>query len=425
MIKQYLKQAWRLLKENPLLSSISIIGTALAICMIMVMVMSHEVKNAPFPPETNRDRTLYVKWMTAQMNQGATSNGPMAYSLAKAGFKELTIPEAVTIVSAFEPKALASIPAEKTAQSYDKMLTDEAFWQVFDFSFVAGKPYTKADVDAGLKVAVITEKMAKQLFQTTSVVGKTLLLNYTNYTVCGVVKDVSTLATAAYSQVWVPLTSQGVYKDETNKITGRYRVFILAKDKSDFPVIKEEAEKLRRKYNESLPAYEAIYKEQPDNHFAYINRKYANVAPEMNKIISQLIIVLSLMLVVPAINLSSMTGSRMRKRMSELGVRRAFGATKSTLIFQILWESLLQTLLGGLLGLTLSLGAAYAFKGIIYSNSTMASQLGDTAIDFRALLSPIIFVYAFLFCILLNLLSAIIPAWRASRKPIVDSILSK
>ena len=127
MIKQYLIQAWRLLKENPLLSSISIIGTALAICMIMVMVMSYEVKNAPFPPETNRDRTLYVKWMTAQMNQGATSNGPMAYSLAKAGFKELTTPEAVTIVSAFEPKALASIPAEKTAQSYDKMLTDEAF----------------------------------------------------------------------------------------------------------------------------------------------------------------------------------------------------------------------------------------------------------------------------------------------------------
>ena len=156
MIKQYLIQAWRLLKENPLLSSISIIGTALAICMIMVMVMSHEVKNASFPPEVNRDRTLYVKWMTAQKYEGATSNGPMAYSLAKAGFKELTTPEAVTIVSAFEPKALASIPAEKIAQSYDKMLTDEAFWQVFDFSFVAGKPYTKADVDAGLKVAVIT-----------------------------------------------------------------------------------------------------------------------------------------------------------------------------------------------------------------------------------------------------------------------------
>ena len=190
-------------------------------------------------------------------------------------------------------------------------------------------------------------------------------------------------------------------------------------------ILKEEAEKLRRKYNESLPAYEAIYKEQPEGHFAYINRKYANVAPEMDKIIIQFIVVIALMLVVPAINLSSMTGSRMRKRMSELGVRRAFGATKGYLMLQVLWESMLQTLLGGIVGLVFSIVAAFAFKGVIYSNSAMASQMGDTKIDFGALLTPIIFLYAFLFCILLNLLSAIIPAWRTSRKPIVDSILSK
>ncbi len=140
---------------------------------------------------------------------------------------------------------------------------------------------------------------------------------------------------------------------------------------------------------------------------------------------SQFIIVIALMLVVPAINLSSMTASRMRKRMSEIGVRRAFGATKSNLMLQVLWESMLQTLLGGIVGLALSVVAAYAFKGVIYSNSTMASQMGDTTIDFGALVNPIIFVYAFLFCILLNLLSAIIPAWRTSRRPIVDSILSK
>ena len=94
-------------------------------------------------------------------------------------------------------------------------------------------------------------------------------------------------------------------------------------------------------------------------------------------------------------------------------------------MLQVLWESLLQTLLGGLLGLILSFVAAYAFKGIIYSNSAMSSQLGDATIDPVALLNPIIFVYAFLFCILLNLLSSIIPAWRTSRKPIVESILSK
>ena len=50
MIKLYFKQAFHLLKENKLLSSISIIGTALAIAMIMVIVITLRATIAPFAP---------------------------------------------------------------------------------------------------------------------------------------------------------------------------------------------------------------------------------------------------------------------------------------------------------------------------------------------------------------------------------------
>lgn len=58
MIKLYFKQAFHLLKENKLLSSISIIGTALAIAMIMVIVITLRATIAPFAPESYRDRML-------------------------------------------------------------------------------------------------------------------------------------------------------------------------------------------------------------------------------------------------------------------------------------------------------------------------------------------------------------------------------
>lgn len=58
MIKLYFKQAFHLLRENKLLSSISIIGTALAIAMIMVIVITLRATIAPFAPETHRDRML-------------------------------------------------------------------------------------------------------------------------------------------------------------------------------------------------------------------------------------------------------------------------------------------------------------------------------------------------------------------------------
>ena len=56
MIKQYFTQAWAQLRQQPLISAVSIAGTALAIFLIMLVVMMQQVKVAPFAPESNRDR---------------------------------------------------------------------------------------------------------------------------------------------------------------------------------------------------------------------------------------------------------------------------------------------------------------------------------------------------------------------------------
>ena len=56
-------------------------------------------------------------------------------------------------------------------------------------------------------------------------------------------------------------------------------------------------------------------------------------------------------LFIPAMNLSGMMSSRMDERLSELGVRKTYGATNMRLIGQVLWENLLLTCIGGLLGL--------------------------------------------------------------------------
>ena len=66
MIKLYFKQAFHLLKENKLLSSISIIGTALAIAMIMVIVITLRATIAPFAPESYRDPMLIFRYACFQ-----------------------------------------------------------------------------------------------------------------------------------------------------------------------------------------------------------------------------------------------------------------------------------------------------------------------------------------------------------------------
>lgn len=80
MIKQYFKQALAQLRQHPLISVISIAGTALSIFLIMLVVMLQQVKVAPFSPESNRDRFLHVHYMSISHKDwgDGTSNGPMS-----------------------------------------------------------------------------------------------------------------------------------------------------------------------------------------------------------------------------------------------------------------------------------------------------------------------------------------------------------
>lgn len=425
MIRLYLKQAWRLLKENPVLSLISILGTALAVCLIMVLVMAQEVRLAPYAPEVNRDRMLFVTRMGCAEEGQTTSNshGLMAYKYGQKAFKALKTPESVSLVR-HEQTVTLSLPASKDLLSATRVSPDAEFWRLFDFDFIAGAPFTAEEVNSATRRAVIVESVARKLYGTTEVVGRELLIDFNPHTICGVVRDISPLASSCYAQVWTPSTT--LLDDEGwGGIMGETKAYILARSAKDFDAIRAEVEALRLQLNDANPGFDAYYLNQPDTQFTTINRVWANVAPDMEAIVRRLVLTLCAILIIPAINLSGMSSSRMRKRLAELGVRRAFGARRGQLLSQVLWENLLQTLLGGLIGLLLAIASTYLFSGLIYEVEDITLENGSLAIDFLALLSWRVFALALVACLILNLLSAFWPAWRASRHSIVHSLLSK
>ena len=78
-------------------------------------------------------------------------------------------------------------------------------------------------------------------------------------------------------------------------------------------------------------------------------------------------IIFIILLLVPAINLSSMTQSRLRQRVAEIGVRRAFGSTRMEMVGQIIMENLVVTLLAGAVGLFISIVMAYLGTDILFA----------------------------------------------------------
>lgn len=242
-------------------------------------------------------------------------------------------------------------------------------------------------------------------------------------------KDVSTLADTAYGQVWIPYTSTDLINDTwIDDLMGSVSCTILARERSDFPAIREEANRRLDEYNKLISenGWRFISRNRPyDQEKNVLSLSIgANLEPDVSIEHRNRFIIFFILLIVPAINLSSMTQSRLHRRISEIGVRRAFGCTRMEIMGQILGENLVITLLAGILGLLISFLFAYLGNELIFAQQ-YSMTLNPPTVDASILVHASTFGWALLFCFILNLLSTGIPAWHASRINIVEAIEGK
>ena len=120
------------------------------------------------------------------------------------------------------------------------------------------------------------------------------------------------------------------------------------------------------------------------------------------------------LLLVPALNLTGVIQSSVQKRKEEIGLRKAFGATGQNLLMQILSENFVLTLIGGVIGIGLSMVLLVVGKPFMLSE--------NVSLTAPMLIKPGLFISALIFTFLLNILSAGIPAWRTTRQPIVEAL---
>ena len=151
MYKQYIKQAVQMLRENTLVSVISISGTALAIAMVLVMVLVFQIKSTGYAPESNRSRFMYV-WGTEvgtkNPNGPEYNRGGMSSEVVKECFYTLRKPEAVS--GYCSDSHSLSLPNRRLFKEYEICYTDAGHWKIFDHPFVEGGPFSEADFQSGI-----------------------------------------------------------------------------------------------------------------------------------------------------------------------------------------------------------------------------------------------------------------------------------
>ena len=415
MIKQHIKQAVQLLKENRLVSCISIIGTALSIAMVMVVVLLFQIQLSGYYPEYNRDRMLYIQGTEATSKNGTDTNrGGMSAEVVRECFYSLKTPEKVTAI--YSEDLPISLPNKRLFKEYNVKYTDDGFWSIFNFRFITGKPFEKADFLSGIPKAVITDQTARELFGTTDVLGKNIVINFIDYSITGVVKEVSKAARDSYAEAWIPYTTkdQLISLQYADGISGGFNVCILAKHSKDFASIRTELKQQTARYNEGKQLYKVGFAENPISRLDIAMGSEGFRKVDYKDFILETGSLVLFMLLIPALNLIGVTQASIQRRKSEVGLRKAFGATYSKLVSQILYENLVITLLGGALGLLFSFGLLNISKDFLLQNNTM--------INSDMLFQPGTFVATLFFVLLMNFLSAGIPALRIAKQPIVEAL---
>lgn len=432
MYKHYLKQTWNLIRQERLFSLIYMVGTGLSVSMVMVLSIVFYIKIANIYPETNRSRTLIAKEGTViNKAKNLQSFSSLSERVIQTCFGPLEGVEAIGLV--YRARDSYWVQQDKVTQipvSVKFVNTD--FWTVFPFRFLAGYPFTIADQQSGLPTAVVARSLAQQLYGTTKVTGKNISLNFKQYRICGVVEDASLVSENTYGLLWIPYTASPEYRangssDPTGSL-GYFSAYLLASPETDLKTLKAEAQENIHRYSLTLAGPEFSMLGQPDYHWQSIFRD-GNKRPDYARLLVQYSLIFLILLLIPSVSLSGMTDSRMERRLAEMGVRRAFGAPVGSLLKQIICENFIFTLLGGLLGLIFSYLLLYLTRNWIMGLGTEAMVLPpegtEVVFSFSMLVNYQMFGITLFVCFLLNLFSALIPAWRVSHRQIIYSLNAK
>ncbi|MCC8154412.1 MAG: FtsX-like permease family protein [Tannerellaceae bacterium] len=205
------------------------------------------------------------------------------------------------------------------------------------------------------------------------------------------------------------------------EVLGPFRVFILAKHKTDFDAIRQEVEKRVAVFNSSTERLEYDLLGQPDVQLAQYLRKDSGREINLKGEIKKYAWIVFFLLLIPVLNISGLIVSRVRKRQEELGIRKAFGASTGMLGRQIVMENFLPVFIGGIIGLLFSSLLIRLMSNFFLMSSNSASFVSDlTAPGIGQLINPMTFLYVLGLSVVINVTSALIPAWRVSSIPIYD-----
>src|SRR5215203_4833589 len=355
MLKHILTIAFRSIKKHTSSFAINLIGlsTGLAFSFLLYLWVQDEKGMDTF--HANDDR-LY------QVMEKSTENGIIRIQdhtqgpLSEAMEKDLPeVKNAVTVMNlAKEGMDITMKNGEKTFKT-GGIFSGDAFFQVFTFPLIAGNSGTLLKEKNNI---AISEDLALKLYGTVeAALGKPLQWNAFGSdhlsSITGVFKNVSNASTLKFDFV---LTKQKLLEDIWQGGTKWYNTgaetYLLLKEGVNPTAFNKKFEKFIDSYDKNN-IFSLFVRKYSD---AYLYGNYENGKQVGGRITNvQLFSVIAiLLLVIASINFMNLSTAKVSGRLKEIGIKKAVGSGRLSLIYQFLGESLLVTALATIIALALA-----------------------------------------------------------------------
>lgn len=420
MFRNYLKITWKVLKRKKVYTIVTMAGIIIPVTFIVLITSFLVHINNYNSPKSEFEKVVYLDEVTwkeikedGNVNQWISN--PPTYSFINDYVKTLTSPKLVSAVSSNDGVDIIYLndkPNEVTIK-----YSDSEFWEITDFKFIHGRHYNKSEFEQGARGVVIDEKTSRSFFDTTDAVGKSLEIKNRLFRVIGVVKNVDITMFRIAANMYIPFSCLDNYL--SNLMYANFsRVLILTNNPGEFQKINDEfQQKLKTvsfENTNNLNHIEASLKR--DNYLERIKGLAVAFFNHYGDIEKPLYLTGALLffffIILPAVNLVNININRVYERLSEIGVRKTFGATTGKLIGQFLFENIVIILIGGILSILLS---ALIMQII---NKTDALSGIYLTINFKAVVISLLAIF------ILSILSGLMPSISMARTKIIQSLNS-
>jgi putative ABC transport system permease protein len=347
MFRNYFKIAVRNLLRHKGFSFINISGLAvgMASAVLIILWILSEVRYDDFHQKKDR---IYQVWNKATFSGKLQCWNTTPKVLAK--YVQQDVPEIEQATRAEWPSNYLLTYLEKRLKSQGNIV-DSNFLQVFSFPLLQGNPKT---VLMDMHAMVVTESLAKKLFGNENPVGKIVKLdNKENFTVTGVLKDIPANTRFKF-EFLLPWSYQRIIGND-DEYWGNNSVanFVLLKENASIDAANNKIKKIKARYDKTEdPSWEIfLYPMSRWRLYGVFN----NGVEEGGRItfVQLFGIIAAFILLIACINFMNLSTARSEKRAREVGIRKVVGARKGALVMQFIGESILLSLIAGVIALLL------------------------------------------------------------------------